>query len=55
MLEAAGDVQVRLPALEALEQVYAAAIEQGFADRDYSAVLQLLEKWAGVEIKASGK
>ena len=55
MLEAAREAGVQLPALKALAEVYAAAVDEGFADRDYSAVLQLLEKWAGVEITASPK
>jgi 3-hydroxyisobutyrate dehydrogenase-like beta-hydroxyacid dehydrogenase len=55
MLDAAREVRVKLPALEALDEVYEIAVEEGFADKDYSAVLELLEKWAGVEIQACGK
>jgi 3-hydroxyisobutyrate dehydrogenase-like beta-hydroxyacid dehydrogenase len=52
MLEAAKEVRVQLPALKALEEVYASAVEEGFADKDYSAILEVLEKRAGVEVKA---
>jgi hypothetical protein len=33
--------------------VYDVAAEEGLADEDYAATLTLLEKWAGVEVKAA--
>jgi 3-hydroxyisobutyrate dehydrogenase-like beta-hydroxyacid dehydrogenase len=53
MLETARHIGVQLPALQSLEGLYQRAAEEGLADKDYSAVLELLEKWAGVEIKPS--
>ncbi len=50
-LEAAREKRVRLPGLEAVEEVYDVAAEEGQRDLDYAATLTLLEKWAGVEIK----
>jgi 3-hydroxyisobutyrate dehydrogenase-like beta-hydroxyacid dehydrogenase len=52
-LEAARESRVRLPGLEAVEEVYDVAAEEGQKDLDYAATLTLLEKWAGVEVKGS--
>lgn len=50
-LDAAKEARVKLPGLETVEEVYDVAVEEGYADLDYAATLQLLEKWAGVEVK----
>ncbi len=50
-LEAARESRVRLPGLEAVEEVYDVAAEEGQQDLDYASTLTLLEKWAGVEVK----
>src|SRR6202046_3866836 len=50
-LEAAREKRVRLPGLEAVEEVYDVAAEEGHRDLDYAATLTLLEKWAGVEVR----
>ena len=50
-LEAAKESRVRLPGLEAVEEVYDVAAEEGQQDLDYAATLTLLEKWAGVEVR----
>ena len=52
-LDAAKEARVRLPGLEAVEEVYDLAAEEGYQDLDYAATLTLLEKWAGVEVKAA--
>src|SRR6202167_3895594 len=52
-LGAAKEARVRLPGLEAVEEVYDVAAEEGQQDLDYAATLTLLEKWAGVEVKAA--
>jgi 3-hydroxyisobutyrate dehydrogenase-like beta-hydroxyacid dehydrogenase len=52
-LEAAKEARVRLPGLEAVEEVYDLAAEEGHQDLDYAATLTLLEKWAGVEVKGA--
>jgi 2-hydroxy-3-oxopropionate reductase len=54
-LGAAKESRVRLPGLEAVEEVYDVAAEEGQQDLDYAATLTLLEKWAGVEVKAANK
>jgi 3-hydroxyisobutyrate dehydrogenase-like beta-hydroxyacid dehydrogenase len=51
-LDAAKESRVRLPGLEAVEEVYDVAAEEGQQDLDYAATLMLLEKWAGVEVTA---
>lgn len=52
-LDAAREARVRLPGLEAVEEVYDVAAEEGQSDLDYAATLTLLEKWAGVEVKSA--
>ena len=52
-LEAAKEARVKLPGLETVEEIYDMATEDGHADLDYAATLTLLEKWAGVEVKAA--
>jgi 3-hydroxyisobutyrate dehydrogenase len=54
-LEAARESRVRLPGLEAVEEVYDVAAEEGQQDLDYASTLTLLEKWAGVEVKSAAK
>ncbi len=53
MLEAAKEVRVKLPALETVDEIYEVAEEEGKRDLDYAATLELLEKWAGVEVKGT--
>ena len=50
-LDAAKESRVRLPGLEAVEEVYDVAAEEGHGDLDYASTLTLLEKWAGVEVR----
>lgn len=52
-LDAAKEARVRLPGLEAVNEIYEMAAEEGHQDLDYAATLTLLEKWAGVEVKSS--
>lgn len=54
-LDAAKESRVRLPGLEAVEEVYDVAAEEGQQDLDYASTLTLLEKWAGVEVKATSE
>ncbi len=54
MLEAAKQARVKLPALETVAEIYELAMEEGQQDLDYAATLTMLEKWAGVEVKAKG-
>jgi len=51
-LDAAKESRVKLPGLETVEEVYEMATEDGHKDLDYAATLTLLEKWAGVQVKA---
>ena len=53
MLDAAREVRVKLPGLETVEEIYEIATEEGLKDQDYAATLELLEKWAGVEVKGT--
>ena len=53
MQQAAREARVKLPGLEAVSEIYELAIEEGQQDLDYAATLTLLEKWAGVEVKAT--
>jgi 3-hydroxyisobutyrate dehydrogenase-like beta-hydroxyacid dehydrogenase len=48
-LDAAREARVKLPGLETVEEIYEVATEEGSADLDYAATIELLEKWAGIE------
>lgn len=52
-LEAAKEARVKLPGLETVEEIYDMSAEDGNSDLDYAATLTLLEKWAGVKVKAA--
>ncbi|MBV8476981.1 MAG: NAD(P)-dependent oxidoreductase [Acidobacteria bacterium] len=54
-LDAARESRIKLPGLEAVEEVYELASEEGRQDLDYAATLTLLEKWAGVEVRGNGQ
>ncbi len=53
MLEAARELRVKLPALETVEEIYEVAEEEGQGELDYAATLTLLEKWSGMQVKAT--
>lgn len=53
MLDAAQENRVKLPGLETVEEVYDVASEEGMAEMDYAATLELLEKWAGIKVKGA--
>jgi 3-hydroxyisobutyrate dehydrogenase-like beta-hydroxyacid dehydrogenase len=53
MLDAAHENRVKLPGLETVEKIYEIAAEEGLSELDYAATLELLEKWAGVQVKGS--
>jgi 3-hydroxyisobutyrate dehydrogenase-like beta-hydroxyacid dehydrogenase len=55
MLAAAKEARVKLPALETVAEIYEVASEEGLGALDYAATLELLEKWAGVEVKSASK
>jgi 3-hydroxyisobutyrate dehydrogenase-like beta-hydroxyacid dehydrogenase len=48
MLEAGRQNRVKLPALETVQELYELAEEEGQQDKDYAAMLTLLERWAGI-------
>ena len=50
-LEAAKESRVKLPGLETVEEIYEMATEDGHENLDFAATLNLLEKWAGLEVK----
>lgn len=52
VLEAAHAASVPLPVVEAVKELYANAVNLGLEKEDYSAVIKVLERSAGVEIKS---
>jgi 3-hydroxyisobutyrate dehydrogenase-like beta-hydroxyacid dehydrogenase len=52
-LETAKEARVKLPGVDPVEEIYDMSAEDGNADLDYAATLTLLEKWAGVQVKAA--
>lgn len=53
MLDAAQESRVKLPGLQTVEEVYDVASEEEMGELDYAATIELLEKWAGVQVKGS--
>jgi 3-hydroxyisobutyrate dehydrogenase-like beta-hydroxyacid dehydrogenase len=49
MLDAAKSAGVELPGLERVEEVYEAAVKEGWKDLDYAATVGVIEKWAGIK------
>ena len=49
-LDAAREARVRLPGLETVDEIYEIAHDDGHDDLDYAATLDIISKWAGVEI-----
>ncbi len=50
MMEAAADLHVPLPLTALTQQVFRAAIAEGYADEDICSTIKVLEKIAGVEV-----
>ena len=49
-LDAAREARVRLPGLETVDEIYEIAHDDGHDDLDYAATLDVITKWAGVDI-----
>lgn len=52
MLDSGQELDVPLPSTSLVHQLFGASIAQGRADDDFCAAIQLVEEWAGVEVKA---
>ncbi len=52
MLETAKEARVKLPALETVDEIYELSSEEGWDDLDFAATIQLLEKWAGLNVRS---
>ena len=55
MLESANELEVPLPLTALTQQLYRAAIAEGHADEDFCSSIKVLERMAGVEVKAAYK
>jgi 3-hydroxyisobutyrate dehydrogenase-like beta-hydroxyacid dehydrogenase len=53
MLESGAELNVPLPLTGLTRQMFQAAISSGLADQDMCSTIQVLEGWAGVEVKKS--
>jgi 3-hydroxyisobutyrate dehydrogenase-like beta-hydroxyacid dehydrogenase len=51
-LESAQDLTVPLPITSVAEQMFRAAISEGYGESDMCATIRVVERWAGVEVKA---
>jgi 3-hydroxyisobutyrate dehydrogenase/2-hydroxy-3-oxopropionate reductase len=51
MLDSGKELDVPLPLTALTRQLFQAAISKGHADQDICATIQVLEDWAGVEVK----
>lgn len=52
MLDSGKELEVPLPLTALTRQLFQAAISKGYAEEDICATIQVLEDWAGVQVKA---
>jgi len=52
-LESADQMNIPMPLTALTEQMLRAAIAKGWGDQDFCSAIQLLEEWAGVEVRKS--
>jgi len=50
-LESAGELELPLPITSLTRQVFTAAIAEGYGELDMCSTIQVMERWAGVEVK----
>lgn len=55
MLESGRELNVPLPGLAVVHELFGASIARGHADEDYASVITLLEDWAGVQVRVKGQ
>ncbi len=51
-LESAEELGLPLPLTSLTQQMFQAAIAEGYGEDDMCATIRVLERWAGVEVKA---
>jgi 3-hydroxyisobutyrate dehydrogenase/2-hydroxy-3-oxopropionate reductase len=51
-LESGQDLTVPLPITSLTEQMFQAAISEGYGESDMCATIQVVERWAGVEVRS---
>jgi len=51
-LESAQDMDLPLPLTSLTEQMFRAAISEGYGDSDMCSTIKVMERWAGVEVKS---
>ena len=50
-LESAEEMDLPLPLTSLTEQIFRAAISEGYGDADMCSTIRVMERWAGVEVK----
>jgi 3-hydroxyisobutyrate dehydrogenase-like beta-hydroxyacid dehydrogenase len=51
-LETASELEVPMPALEAVKRVFDASMDEGHGEEDFSAIIKHLEDAAGVQVRS---
>jgi len=51
-LESADELGLPLPVTAVTEQMFRAAIAEGYGDADMCSTIQVVERWAGVQVRA---
>jgi 3-hydroxyisobutyrate dehydrogenase-like beta-hydroxyacid dehydrogenase len=51
-LDSAKDLNIPLPLTGTTQQMFSAAIAEGYGELDMCSTIQVLEHWAGVEVRA---
>jgi len=52
-LESAGQLGLPMPLTSQTEQMFQAAISEGYGEDDMCSTIRVMERWGGVEVKAS--
>ena len=50
-LESADELGLPLPTTGATEQMFRAAIAEGYGDSDMCSTIQVVERWAGIQVR----
>ena len=51
-IESGEEMSLPLPVTSLTQQMFRAAIAEGYGDLDMCATIRVMERWAGVEVKA---
>jgi 3-hydroxyisobutyrate dehydrogenase/2-hydroxy-3-oxopropionate reductase len=54
-LDSAREMNLPMPLTSLTQQMFRAAMAMGFGDEDICSTVKVMESWAGIEVKGSGR